>query len=185
VGTWLFYAAKILKQNKIFAFYDRAYDCFNMAKAIVICFGTGQYVDFMNLFGQGYQVDKISRTELAGGLCLINFHFTTHPDISNILFVACDNKSQPVGILWGIRFTDSKEYHIEALYVAPSHQKQGIGKALVDEFSRFVSSKAHFSFGVACHTSNKNAAEFYKHIGGKTLIDCDNQQWFYFVITDD
>ena len=83
------------------------------------------------------------------------------------LFYVAEEDNQVVGFVWAEAGADCEglEWHIGALYILPSQQGKGIGRALLSHVARELSAAGINSLEIGCIKENPSRG-FYEHLGG-------------------
>jgi GNAT superfamily N-acetyltransferase len=83
------------------------------------------------------------------------------------LFYVAEQDDQIVGFVWAEAGADCEalEWHIGALYILPSQQRKGLGRALLSHVARALSVAGVKSLEIGCIKENPSCG-FYKHLGG-------------------
>jgi ribosomal protein S18 acetylase RimI-like enzyme len=88
------------------------------------------------------------------------------------LLVAEDDTGRQVGLVLGTEVdedTSGSTAQIDALYVLPDHQGQGIGRRLVREAARELATLGFSSLHIGVLTANLAARGFYEAMGGREI----------------
>jgi ribosomal protein S18 acetylase RimI-like enzyme len=79
------------------------------------------------------------------------------------LFLLAEDAGKLVGVVMGA--WDGRRGWINHLAVSPDHQRQGIGRALVDELENRLSRKGAKKVNAQIYRSNTRSVDFFRSVG--------------------
>lgn len=90
----------------------------------------------------------------------------------DFLAIAAISENEVVGGLTAyvlpMVYSDSSEVFLYDMAVLPSHQRQGIGRRLIDELKEYCKNSGVKDFFVLAHEEDLHALEFYRSTGGRS-----------------
>jgi ribosomal protein S18 acetylase RimI-like enzyme len=86
-----------------------------------------------------------------------------------IWWVQAPNQDSPIGCLWlgnGMdQVSADRQAYIFLLYVAPSHRRRGIGRALMEQAEAWARARGDRKIGLQVFATNAAATELYESLG--------------------
>lgn len=119
------------------------------------------YADYF----RGYITDRIQRSYWGGWQSRDQIRFALK---SSLVFVACDERSEAIGFIRIV--SDYATFSaITDLWVEPEHQRQGVGRALMEHVLRDTGVPE-----TICILTTRDAGEFYRRFG---FVPMGGQCW--------
>ena len=85
------------------------------------------------------------------------------------IFLVAEKDGKLVGYIHGKKapppVDGNKYFQLTEIGVVPNERGKGIGKKLIKEFTKVVSKMGYSKISLICASKNKEALEFYKHLG--------------------